>query len=267
MVKFVKATTPRICVFSTFYGIPAFTADSIRNHLSYCNLHGYSYKPYLFDKPTARQFSWAKVLLAIQLLESGQWDALFWMDADSWFLNQAICLHDWLTELEPIQFTGDDNDIFNGGHFLLRYSPASIQWLKACWQICETTDSRFVTTHKDEWHLYDQPGILAILGGAQPEQPSSWADAFNAVNGYPGNSLRVHKNFQDVYAPTTASRCAAARSLICDKWRPHCLIRPQSAMNSYPWTVKDGDFIVHFVGNTKHLMQEWRDRFRFYPDT
>lgn len=255
-----------ILVYSTFYGLPSFTRDSIANHLDYCNRHQYDYFPDFREKPTDRQFSWAKILLGIQLLESKSYEAIFWMDADSWFLNPLIRLEDWLHHHpEPIQFTGDENDIFNGGHFLLRNCPESIEWLKACWQICHSTDPRFVTTHKDSHHLFDQPGILAVLGGADPQNPSSWAEGFNAVNGYPGNPLRHHHNFQEAYAPTNASRCDAARSLICNRWRSHCKIHPQRAMNSYPWFMGPNDFIVHFVGNTKHLMTEWRDRFCFYP--
>jgi hypothetical protein len=255
----------KICVYSTFYGLPGFTKDSIRNHLAYCNLHGYTYTPFLFDKPTTRQFSWAKICLGIELLKSQQWDAIFWMDADSWFLDISFPLHAWLADPEEIQFTGDENDIFNGGHFLLKNSSASISWLESCWQVCYTKDPAFVTTHKDSEHLFDQPGILAILGGADPDNRETWARGFNAVNGFPGNPLRQHQDFQNHYAPTTQNRCSAAHALICNRWRPHCLIRPQHSMNSYPWALSGDDFIIHFVGDTKHLMHEWRSRFQFYP--
>ncbi|MFS6818059.1 hypothetical protein AAF134_01395 [Synechococcus lacustris Tous-12m] len=162
-----------ILVYSTFYGLPSFTRDSIANHLDYCNKHQYDYFPDFREKPTERQFSWAKVLLGIQLLESNKYEAIFWMDADSWFLNPHIRLEDWLhNHPEPIQFTGDENDVFNGGHFLLRNCPESIEWLKACWQICHSTDPRFVTTHKDSHHLFDQPGILAVLGEPIPKTPA-----------------------------------------------------------------------------------------------
>lgn len=262
----IKGAPPvRLCVYSTFYGIPSFTKDSIRNHLAYCNRNGYSYRPFLLDKPTSRQFSWAKILLGLELLRSNRWDAIFWMDADSWFLNNNITLHEWLHQPEPIQFTGDENDVFNGGHFLLKNCTESIEWLECCWQICETSDPNFVTTHKDEVHLFDQPGIIAALAGADPADPSTWAPAFNAINGYPGNPLRKHHDFQERFAPINEDNCETARSLICERWRPYCLVRPQNSMNSYPWALGDKDFIVHFVGNTKHLMQEWRHRFSFYP--
>ena len=44
-----------------------------------------------------------------KLLKSNKWDAIFWMDADSWFLNCEISLDKWLQEPEEIQFTGDIN--------------------------------------------------------------------------------------------------------------------------------------------------------------
>ena len=148
----------QICVYSTFYGIPSFTKDSIKNHLYYCNKHGYSYKPYLFDKPTTRQFSWAKIIIGIELLKSNKWDAIFWMDADSWFLNCEISLDKWLQEPEEIQFTGDINDVFNGGHFLLKNTNKSIEWLEACWKVCETNDPKIVTTHRNDKELLTNQG-------------------------------------------------------------------------------------------------------------
>ncbi len=256
----------RVLVYSTFYGIPAFTKASIKNHLHYCIKHNYDYIPDFISKPTSRQFSWAKILLGIKYLKTDSYDLIFWMDADSWFLNSSISLESICDDKEePIQFSGDENDVFNGGHFLLKNHPKSISWLEDCWKICETTDDRFLTTHKDETHLFDQPGILSVLGGANPDDSATWANGFNAINGFPGNYLRVHKDFQINYSPTNYARSLAARSLICDKWRPFCYVHPQRIMNSYPWDMENDDFIVHFVGNTKHLMTDWRDRFNFYP--
>ncbi len=256
----------RILVYSTFYGLPSFTKLSIQNHLSYCIRHGYDYIPDIGEKPINRQFSWAKIWLGIEYLETRKYDAIFWMDADSWFLNQDIKIESFLTlSSEPIQFSGDENDVFNGGHFLLRSNSVSLDWLRSCWKVCETQDPRFVTTHKDDRHLFDQPGILAVLGGADPDNPLTWADGFNAINGFPGNPLRRHQDFQQRYAPLTSPQAEASRALICERWRNHCKVYPQSTMNSYPWTLEESDFIVHFVGSTKHLMHEWRERFCFYP--
>ena len=257
---------PKILVYSTFYGLPSFTKESIKNHLFYCLKHGYDYIPEIGEKPTWRQFSWAKILLGIKHLKSNRYDAIFWMDADSWFLNDTIKLEYFLdNHQEPIQFSGDENDIFNGGHFLLKNNDLSIKWLEDCWQICETKDDHFITTHKDQFHLFDQPGILAVLGGAKPKEPNTWASGFNAINGFPGNNLRAHKNFKEFFSPMDPHNCEAARSLICQEWRPHCIVHPQRAMNSYPWHMNWDDFIIHFVGNTKHLMQEWHGKFNFYP--
>ena len=189
------------------------------------------------------------------------------MDADSLFLNQAIRIEDLLdASSRPIHFTGDENDIFNGGHFILRNQHESLEFLNNCWKVCEIADERIVTTHKDASHLYDQPGILAILGGADPDDPTTWADGFNAVNGFPENPYRMIRDFQAHYAPSNPNNCEAARSLICTRWRPHCFIHAQRAMNSYPWFMGPDDFIVHFVGNTKHLMTEWHEHFELYPN-
>ena len=257
----------KLLVISTFYGLPFFTSASVKNHLSYCLKHSYDYVPYLVDKPTDRQFSWAKIVLLQKHISAGQHDAVFWMDGDSLFLNQEITLDSFLdARPEPIQFTGDENDIFNGGHILLRCDQVSLDFLGSCWQICKTSDKRFYTTHKDDSHIFDQPAILAVLGGASPQHSDTWADGFNAVNGFPENPYRKHLDFQAKYSPSLPENCSAARSIICNQWRPHCFIHPQRAMNSYPWFMRPDDFIVHFVGNTKHLIGEWHEHFRFYPN-
>ena len=152
--------------------------------------------------------------------------------------------------------------MFNGGHFLLENTNKSIEWLEACWKVCETNDPKIVTTHRNDKELFDQPGILAILGGLIIGQNYGLLDS--TISMVFRNPYRVQKNFQEHFAPLNKSKSSAARSLICEKWKPHCLVHPQESMNSYPDTVKQGDFIVHFVGNTKHLMEEWKDSFRFY---
>ena len=256
----------KVLVYSTFYGSPWFTSLSIRNHLNYCLLHGYDYLPALGSNPLSRQFSWAKIWLGLQHLKSSDYEYIFWMDADSFFLNTTIRIEDLVAgKKESIFFSGDSNDIFNGGHFILRRQQESIDFLMECWKVCNISDERIVTTHKDDIHLYDQPGILSVLGGANPDDPSTWADGFNSVNGFAENPYRFHKNFQADYAPTSPEKCELARSLICEKWRPHCYVYPQRVMNSYPWFMGPDDFIVHFVGNTKHLMTDWREHFTFYP--
>jgi len=251
-------------IYSTFYGHPHFSTLSIRNHLHYANLHHYSYIPHVGENPFQRQFSWAKIYLGLQYLRSGLWDLIFWMDGDSWFLNNSITLLDIIgNRPEAIHFSGDENDIFNGGHFLLRNSPDAINFLEHVLDICETDDPRIVTTHRDSRHLFDQPAILSLLGGADPHNKSTWADAFNSVNGYPGNPFRHHKAFLIDYAPLTADSCERAKSLICDRWRPFCNVLPQSTMNSYPPNIGMDDFIVHFVGNTKDYMHTMQHLFEF----
>ena len=255
----------KIAIFSTFYGIPDFTKISMLNHYHYSLKHKYDYLPDFLVKPTERQFSWAKIFLAIQLLESNCYDAIFWMDADSLFLNSDITIESFLNYApEPIQFTGDYNDIFNGGHIILRNDPKAIEWLKDCWKVCYTNTSNFNTTHKNDTHLFDQPGILSVLGGCDPDDQSTWLTGFNAVNGFQENPSRKILNFQQSYAPITMELCKNSESLICNKWKKYCKIWPQHSMNSYPWDFSNNDFIVHFVGNTKHLMFEWYDQFRVF---
>ena len=250
----VATTAPRIAVLSSFYGRPPWSKSSLANHLAYCLRHGYDYLPALHRQCPERHHSWERVQRAAQLLSGDRYDAVFWMDGDSWFLDASWPLQRFLADSSaPIQFTGDQSDVINTGHLLLRRHHEAVAFLEAWWQIHRAPGVQLPTSHLEEGALMDGPAAIALLGGAEPGDPSTWLAAFNRINGCPGNPARHLRSFQSTHHPLDNTRARRAHAAIADRWRPFCHVWPQGRLNAYPWSVQPGDFILHFVGDSKHL--------------
>lgn len=250
-----SSARPRIAVLSSFYGCPPWSKASLANHLAYCLRHEYDYLPAMQRQVPERHHSWERVQRALALLNQGCYDAVFWMDGDSWFLDAEWPLHRFLESCDaPIQFTGDQSDVINTGHLLLRRDSEAVAFLEAWWQIHRApTGVQLPTSHMEEGALMDGPAAIALLGGADPGDPSTWLAAFNRINGCPGNPARRLRSFQSTHHPLDSTRARRAHAAISDRWRPFCHVWPQGRLNAYPWSVQPGDFILHFVGDSKHV--------------
>jgi len=227
----------RLAVLSSFYGRPAWSRDSLANHLAYCLRHGYDYWPALHRQQPELHHSWERVARLRQLLRSGRYDAVFWMDGDSWFLDAAFPLERLLHDSEAsIQFTGDQSDLINTGHLLFRCDAPALAFLDAWWAMRRLTDVQLPTSHYHQGGLMDGPAAIALLGGADPHQPLD------------------------------SERAARAEAEIAEAWRSHCKVWPQGRLNAYPWAVQPGDFILHFVGDqAKQWMERSRHLVERYP--
>ena len=114
----------------------------------------------------------------------------------------------------------------------------------------------------------DGPAAIALLGGADPLNPATWVAGFNAINGCPANPSRRLRDFQNTHHPLDKERAQRAHGAISDRWRPYCQVWPQGRLNAYPWSLQDGDFILHFVGESKNsLMNHYRDFVDRYPSS
>jgi hypothetical protein len=243
-----KSVPLRLAVLSSFYGRPAWSRDSLANHLAYCLRHGYDYLPALHRQRPELHHSWERVERLRQLLRGGRYDAVFWMDGDSWFLDAAFPLERLLHDSEAsIQFTGDQSDLINTGHLLFRCDAPALAFLDAWWAMRRPTDVQLPTSHYHQGGLMDGPAAIALLGGADPHQPGTWPAGFNAINGCPGNP-------------------AGAQAEIAEPWQSHCKVWPQGRLNAYPWAMQPGDFILHFVGDqAKQWMERSRHLVERYP--
>jgi len=177
-----------------------------------------------------RYGGWAKVRLAQQQFEAHpQTQAIFWTDADSLFMNMDIPL----SKFDQANFvcTGDKNGL-NTGHFLLRNTPWSKKFLQDVWSIYPAPNDA----------NYEQSSFIALLGGADPANQTTWQPAFFKM-GLPLVTQADAEKFQEAM-----SSSMQAEVKIVD----------QKTMNSYPDSsagppeakyVK-GDFILHPAGQS-----------------
>ncbi|QNI46837.1 glycosyltransferase 61 family protein [Synechococcus sp. A15-60] len=263
----IRSLRPRIAVLSSFYGRPYWSRDSLANHLFYCLHHGYDYFPALQRSSPELHHSWERVARLRSQLLAGRYEALFWMDGDSWFLDSGFPLESFLEgSTASIQFTGDQSDVINTGHLLFRCDAAALSFLDAWWAMRGPTDARLATSHYWSGGLMDGPAAIALLGGADPLKSDTWATGFNNINGCPGNPYRRLKKFQATHCPVDVERASCAESEIAEPWRSKCKVWPQGRLNAYPWQIQEGDFIVHFVGDeAKTWMKASRHLVNRYP--
>ena len=121
---------------------------------------------------------------------------------------------------------------------------------------------KFSTSHQAEnGRLLDQPLLNMILRKYKSLDSANGLQAFNFMNGFPGNKKRVHKFFWLTHAPTMRYRVHFARKLVSKEIINNLLILPQSSFNSYPnrspgqraW--RKGDFMIHFAGTPKSELE------------
>jgi hypothetical protein len=137
-----------LLVYSAFYGSPSYTGLACENHLLYCLRNGYDYLP-LHGDFSRRTPNWQKVLVGIGLLREGKYDAIFWMDGDSFFMNIDTRLEKLLIEHpnNSFIFSRCKEDVINSGHFLARNNSDALGLLEA-WRDLYGTCDEIVTTNK-----------------------------------------------------------------------------------------------------------------------
>jgi hypothetical protein len=137
----------------------------INQNIEYCNKHQYKHLfiTQTFDLPPY----WIKVYLINELLNSGNYDGILWLDTDA-------CIHDYSTKLEDIIIAGktfyfspdkpvwEISSIFNAGVFMVLNNSIGIgimdEWMKCynenVWRKNET--DKWVTTGDWAGDAYEQ---------------------------------------------------------------------------------------------------------------
>jgi hypothetical protein len=266
----------KIVISSSWVGpIPEWVQEAINNHIKYAKKYNYTYIHHHHDsiigsfntsKPSDAYIKsvWQQIVDVRNLMSDSDIEWIFKTDVDSVFTNFNLDLKRFMGDDSDFIFTGDSNDVFNGGHFLVKNTSWSRDlidlWLSFKDQIWEDFD----TSHQsDTGRLSDQPVMNMILKEYKLLNKKNGHKAFNAVNGFPGNKHRSIKFFWLTHAPTARYRLYATRSLLNAEISKHVRIFPQNKFNSYPkrspgqrgW--RKGDFMIHFVGSTKTQMQDF----------
>lgn len=245
----------KLLVFSAFYGSPAYTTLACENHLLYCLKNGYDYLP-LHGHYFERTPSWQKVIVGLDILKRDMYDAIFWMDGDSFFLNVNARLEQFMEDNpnHSFIFSRGRDDVINAGHFLARSKSDALMLLGALRDLYGRCDE-IVTNNKKNGYLSDNPSICILLGGGDPYDSTTWASAFNGINFWESNPNK--RVAETNYDPRSQSSADFAQKLISPKWRSICRVLPESAMNISPHDYCDGDFIVHFAGGSRRLLPDF----------
>ena len=130
----------RICVFSMYDSAYKEIADvSIFNNFKeYCRLNGYDLR-YFFLKDNKLAASWFKIPNAIKILEEGNYDWVFYIDADCLFMDTTFRLENLIEDNyfficpEHKDDSLEDRRSIIGSHFLVKNCQQSLDFLKEIW--------------------------------------------------------------------------------------------------------------------------------------
>lgn len=218
--------TSSVTVLSMFTGTAIDALAVARtNHNEYCSKHGYTYiAPHTNEENNrylnGRKGGWAKVALLQQVFANVPEGAfVFWMDGDSLFMDKSHSLQYFVDGEHDIVIAGDENGL-NTGHFLIRNTQWSRNFIDGVWKIFPAMAFQ-----------YEQSSFVAMIGGANPDDSSSWKPSFQKLSGV------------DI---STESGVALLESRLDNEMRKKVKILVQSSMNSNDW--HRGDFIFHVAG-------------------
>ncbi|KAF4691541.1 hypothetical protein FOZ60_015269 [Perkinsus olseni] len=217
-----------IVIASAWIGPQKRFTDAKRNHVRYALKHGYGYFAVECNWSDRGFPHWSKLLIARHLLEghglSRAPEYLFWMDADSLFMNASIRIEDHLVTPNPSKdfiFSGEREMVINTGHFLLRKSQWSLDFLKEVYRMYPSPG------------FVEQGSVIAYLAGATSKDPLE-------VQKAKFNRLMVSS-----VSPVDAEK---AQSLFPEQIRSHVQVMAMKTMNSYLNIYTKGDWILHFSG-------------------
>lgn len=247
----------------------------IANHQKYAELHGYAYS-FLSDAELPLQKElingpgdahWIKPFVISEGLKVSEF--VFWIDLDSVFHDLNHSLSDLIDMKKDFIFTGDHNDLFNGGHLFFRQGDFSSNFIHEWESIRNLKFPRLNTTQQGvDGHVGDQVAMNYLLAGglaAQSEITASGIERINETNGWVGNPDRTRKDFHRRWAPVTEKNLKRSRKLIAQQLRPNVDVVVQHRLNAYPWWGPkrkkniEGP-IIHFVPPYKDLLPEYLEK-------
>eukprot|EP00747_Dinoflagellata_sp_TGD_P182243 gnl/TRDRNA2_/TRDRNA2_36418_c0_seq1.p1 gnl/TRDRNA2_/TRDRNA2_36418_c0~~gnl/TRDRNA2_/TRDRNA2_36418_c0_seq1.p1 ORF type:complete len:484 (-),score=87.78 gnl/TRDRNA2_/TRDRNA2_36418_c0_seq1:73-1524(-) len=219
-----------IVIATVMFGFPKDVMKIVlNNHRRYAAKHGYRYLHSMAARAEdlkellhGRKGGWAKLAFIQNIFaQDNTVEYIFWMDADSLFVSTSVKLEDLLM-LESRDFicAGDENGL-NTGHMMIRNCQWSIQLLKSAWEVCPPP-----------FFKYEQAGLMAMLGGGDPRDPSGWVERAKPLMAKL-QSMKDAKKLQSLL-PTETER--------------HVTLLPECTFNLH--RVLEGAFIWHMRGGT-----------------
>ncbi len=245
------------------------------NHAAYAEKH--SYKFLFLDDTKLRSvgslaqnpqidLTWIKVQAIQSALKNH--DFVFWIDADSIFLDMNRSLSDLIDEPRDLVFTGDRNDVCNAGHLLLRNTSFSAELMRNWATLRSISFPPLNTSHQGKTgYVGDQVALNYLLAGgiASPTAVLETSEKlFNRMNGWKGNRDREIKSFRRTHAPVSESNLPRTAALLGPSIKHHVRIVPQPRINAYPWWG-----LARFAGNKPgpivHFVPPWKKMISHCP--
>ncbi|KAF4706915.1 hypothetical protein FOZ62_028940 [Perkinsus olseni] len=211
MVKPADNAERIIVIASAWIGPQKRFTDAKRNHVRYALKHGYGYFAVECNWSDRGFPHWSKLLIARHLLEGHG-------------LSRAPEIEDHLVTPNPSKdfiFSGEREMVINTGHFLLRKSQWSLDFLKEVYRMYPSPG------------FVEQGSVIAYLAGATSKDPLE-------VQKAKFNRLMVSS-----VSPVDAEK---AQSLFPEQIRSHVQVMAMKTMNSYLNIYTKGDWILHFSG-------------------
>jgi len=203
----------------------------LKNHQRYATKHRYPYRSVVANTPKdldrylhGRNGGWGKISLIQEIFnEANPPEYVFWMDADSLFINDSISLEDLTIPSKDFVISGDMGGI-NTGHFLMKNTEWSRELLRSAWKFCPPPAFQF-----------EQAGIMAILGGADAENQHTWVTSMEKCRGRCVSSKEANSMMQSL--PTDSQE--------------HLTFLPQCMLNeNNPRSLSKNTFIWHMAGGS-----------------
>lgn len=263
----------KLAIVSAWVGEqPSVIPKVIANHKDFARRQRYDYL--FFDDTTlpdkknlvqgAGDAHWIKPEVIARALED--YDLVFWTDLDSVFHGPDVGFDDLVSTGKSFVFTGDHNDVFNGGHLFFKRSGFTAEFLTS-WRGFQTLPFPPLGTTQQgpHGHVGDQIAMNVLLAGGVPSQEDVDQNSrhlFNLTNGWEGNPHRVNQDFSRLFAPTRKRNLKRTTQLIAEKLRPSVEVVVQHRLNAYPWWGPKGKRnkkgpIIHFVSPYKDLLDSY----------
>jgi hypothetical protein len=124
----------KICIVTLFTpNLMAYGWNTSRQKKEYAAGRGYGFVCHYRVLDDQRHPAWSKIPALIEILESGDFDWVFWTDADSMIVKD-VPLEDFIDETSDIVICKDPQGPMNAGNFLIRSSPQSIAFLREAYR-------------------------------------------------------------------------------------------------------------------------------------
>ncbi len=160
--------------------------DCIENKREYCARHGYDFICGTQSRDLSRPLAWSKIKLIQDYL--GQYDWIFWSDADSFIMNLSVPLEAFIDNRAMMVVACDWNGM-NTGQFLLQNCTESFELLHGSYQLTQFIYHPWWEQAAIRQYLFDHRDLLNFVKIV----PQRW------INSYPQEI--AGDNLDSIYHP------------------------------------------------------------------